>query len=135
MSKRALRKQRKVPLGTFFPKGTLRSANGAAERTVDFDIIKKRGCLIKHLLNGAALFSWFTSRQPLSSFKSSAIAPRQLLTVDMVTATTKSANRMMEPKNAAKNPIAILLLAFFSFAESSRGTCNAGSSPACPLLT
>jgi len=43
----------------------------------------------------------------------------------MVTATTKSANRMMEPKNAAKNPIAILLLAFFSFAGSGGRTHSA----------
>jgi len=32
---KGLCKQRKVPQGTF-PKGRLRSANGAAERTVDF---------------------------------------------------------------------------------------------------
>lgn len=52
MSKRVLRKQRKVPLGTFFPKGMLRSANGAAERTVDFDIIKKEAASLSICLTG-----------------------------------------------------------------------------------
>ncbi len=68
MSKRVLRKQRKAPLGTFFPKGTLRSANGAIERTVDFDIIKKEAASLSICLTGqpflAGSLSICLTRQP-----------------------------------------------------------------------